>query len=152
MLDSLFEMTTSLAEQLKKLALPESSRLEDKKKKVSLLFDGTEAAALDRDAFYDIGVDGLKSLISLEPAFESFNETLFDFPSRYLERIVESKELNKKLNREIKKFLRLLSPYLLLKHSHKALEWLICRYATYFFLVIDLLFHRFFPLGAHLKY
>lgn len=121
-------MATSLAEQLRKLALPESSLETDKRKRISLLFDPAEAAKLDKDAFFEIGLDGLKGLVSLEPAFESFTETLFDLSSRFLSRTVESKEINKKLDKNIQKFLRLLSPYLLLKQSHKALEWLIYRF------------------------
>ncbi|KAK6619287.1 hypothetical protein RUM44_003669 [Polyplax serrata] len=132
-------MATSLAEQLRKLALPESSLETDKRKRISLLFDPAEAAKLDKDAFFEIGLDGLKGLVSLEPAFESFTETLFDLSSRFLSRTVESKEINKKLDKNIQKFLRLLSPYLLLKQSHKALEWLIYRYQIHSFNIDDLL-------------
>ena len=120
-------MTTSLAQQLKKLALPESSLESDKRRKCSLLFTPAEAANLDRDAFFEIGLNGLKELIVLEPAFETFNDTLFDVSSRFYSRTIESKENNKSLDKNIQKFLRLLSPYLLLKQSHKALEWLIHR-------------------------
>lgn len=121
-------MTTFLAEQLKKLTLPESSYEVERKKRSSLLFQPTEAAKLDKDAFFEIGLDGLKGLIALEPAFERFTDTLFDLSSRFLARTVESKEVNTKLDKNIGKFLRLLSPYLLLKQSHKALEWLIYRF------------------------
>ena len=48
-------MTTSLAEQLKKLAVPQTSLLEQDIKKPSLLFDPREAAKFDRDTIYEIG-------------------------------------------------------------------------------------------------
>lgn len=47
---------TSLANQLKSLALPHTQALlGDEKKRVSLLFDPTEAANLDREAIFAIG-------------------------------------------------------------------------------------------------
>lgn len=47
---------TSLANQLKALAVPHTqSLLGDDKKRVSLLFDPTEAANLDKEAVFDIG-------------------------------------------------------------------------------------------------
>jgi U3 small nucleolar RNA-associated protein 10 len=48
-------MATSLARQLKKLQAPQTSLLNLDKKKPSLLFNPSEAASLDRSAFYDIG-------------------------------------------------------------------------------------------------
>ena len=47
---------TSLASQLKSLALPHTQAiLGDERKRVSLLFDPTEAANLDREAVFAIG-------------------------------------------------------------------------------------------------
>lgn len=50
------KMTTSLARQLKKLAAPQTTLLKLDKKKPSLLFDPKEAASLDRDVIFDIGL------------------------------------------------------------------------------------------------
>jgi len=72
-------------------------------------------------------VSGLEELIKLNPRFEEFHRTLFDLTSRSLERSVEDKKTNKTLNKHIRRFLLLLSPYFLLKASHKALEWLVNR-------------------------
>lgn len=48
---------TSLANQLKALAVPHTqSLLGDDKKRASLMFDPTEAANLDREAIFDIGM------------------------------------------------------------------------------------------------
>lgn len=50
-------MSTTLAEQLKKLAVPQTSILIQGKARPSLLFDPREAAKFDRDTFYEIGID-----------------------------------------------------------------------------------------------
>lgn len=121
-------MSTSLAQQLRLLAIPQSLQLTEVNKKASLLFDAKEAAKIDRRTIYDIGVDGLRELKILNPAFDKFSDNLFELSAVSLERTVEAKEINAKLNKLIKKFLCLLSPYLLLKPAHKALEWLICRF------------------------
>lgn len=51
-----FEGMTSLASQLKSLALPHTQAiLGDERKRVSLLFDPTEAANLDKEAVFAVG-------------------------------------------------------------------------------------------------
>ena len=44
-----------------------------------------------------------------------------------MERSIQTKEVNDKLDEVIEEFLCLLSPYFLLKPAHKTLEWLIYR-------------------------
>lgn len=118
---------TSLAEQLKRLAIPNVLQQKELKKRASLLFDESEAANLDRDSVYDIGLKGLKELGAIDPIFLQFTDNLFSVNSRLFERTTQSKEANEKLDQTIRKFLRLLSPYVLVRSAHKALEWLICR-------------------------
>ncbi|XP_069672379.1 HEAT repeat-containing protein 1 [Periplaneta americana] len=132
-------MSTSLAQQLKRLALPQTSLLVQGKTRPSLLFDPREAAKFDRETFYDIGVSGLEELIKLNPRFEEFQRNLFDLASQSFERSVEDKKANKVLNKLIRRFLLLLSPYFLLKASHKALEWLVNRYHIESFNVDDVM-------------
>ncbi|KAF9811952.1 hypothetical protein SFRURICE_021309, partial [Spodoptera frugiperda] len=120
--------STSLAEQLKKLTVPQSTIYKDDNKTVSLLFDPKEAANKDRDTFYEIGISGLRELIALYEGFRVFEDTLFSLSSKDFERAVQTKEINQNLDQSIEKFLLQLSPYLLLQSSHKALEWLINRY------------------------
>lgn len=119
---------TSLAEQLKKLTVPQATIYKDDSKTISLLFDPKEAAAKDRDTFYEIGLSGLKELIAIYEGFRLFEDTLFSLSSKDFERAVQTKEVNQNLDQTIEKFLLQLSPYLLLQSSHKALEWLINRY------------------------
>ncbi|RZF32205.1 hypothetical protein LSTR_LSTR004068 [Laodelphax striatellus] len=120
---------TSLAQQLSRLRVPQTSQLVDKKKKASFLFHSREAADIDRDTFYSIGIDGLSELISIDRnAFEQFENSLFDVSSKNFVRSIENTETNEKLNEEIKSFLINCSPYFLLKPTAQALEWMISRY------------------------
>ncbi|XP_014204224.1 HEAT repeat-containing protein 1 [Copidosoma floridanum] len=121
-------MATSLAEQLKRLKTPQTALLLQDKRKPSLLFDTKEAANLDRNTVYSIGLSGLDELIKLCKVFDEFKRTLFAMGSLNLERAVQDQKANKKLDAEINRFLVLLSPYFLLNIAHKALEWLINRY------------------------
>lgn len=121
-------METSLAQQLRKLKTPQTSALVDSKKRASILFDEKEAAEKDRETIFDIGYSGLVELITLNPAFMQFESVLFDKNARDLQRAVENKEVNEKLNQIIKKFLIHLSPHLLSQPAHKCLEWLIRRF------------------------
>ncbi|XP_021702400.1 HEAT repeat-containing protein 1 homolog [Aedes aegypti] len=121
-------MATSLAAQLQRLAAPQTSLLYDSRKKPSILFDANQAASKDREVIYDIGISGLHELIQLNPIFAQFEDTLFDKTSIDLQRSVENKELNLKLDTNIQKFFFHVSPYFLLQPAHKCLEWLIRRY------------------------
>ncbi|CAH1645146.1 unnamed protein product [Spodoptera littoralis] len=84
--------STSLAEQLKKLTVPQSTIYKDDNKTVSLLFDPKEAANKDRDTFYEIGISGLRELIALYEGFRVFEDTLFSLSSKDFERAVQTKE------------------------------------------------------------
>uniref|UniRef100_A0A8C9RF00 HEAT repeat-containing protein 1 n=1 Tax=Scleropages formosus TaxID=113540 RepID=A0A8C9RF00_SCLFO len=120
---------TSLAHQLKRLALPQNDpSLLSRKDVASLLFDPKEAASIDRDTFFALGCTGLEELLGIESAFEEFQETLFSQASKGLERSVQTKEVNQKLDASISLFLTRLSPYFLLKPAQKCIEWLIHRF------------------------
>lgn len=122
------KMSTSLADQLRRLKTPQSTLLVDSKKRASILFNPKEAAEKDRETIFDIGYSGFEELIKLNPSFLQFESALFDKNAREFQRAVEHKEVNRQLMEVIKKFLIHLSPYLLLQPSHKCLEWLIRRF------------------------
>lgn len=124
-------MTTSLADQLKRYSKPQTTNLERGKSRPSLLFDPKEAAGLSKEDFYKIGVRGLEELITRDEVFEQFSRTLFSVESKNFERSVELCSTNTELDKEIKKFLQLLSPYVLLNCSCTALEWMIYRYSIH---------------------
>ncbi|KAJ8305572.1 hypothetical protein KUTeg_016117 [Tegillarca granosa] len=134
------EEMTSLAKQLQRLAVPhvQSVFAEDKRRK-SLLFDPKEAASLDKETFYALGINGLDELQTLDGVFQQFETTLFAESSLTFERSIQTKEVNDKLDENISRFLSFLSPYCLLKPAHKALEWLIYRYHIHMYNVDDLM-------------
>ncbi|PKU48578.1 heat repeat-containing protein 1 [Limosa lapponica baueri] len=145
---------TSLAEQLKRLALPQTDpSLLNRSEAASLLFSSKEAAGIDRDTFFAIGLftvwfgllseddtyqyskeigyagcTGLEELMGIDPSFEVFQSSLFSSVSKGLERSVQSKAVNQELNKNISLFLIHLSPYFMLKPAQKCLEWLIHRF------------------------
>ncbi|KAG1661118.1 HEAT repeat-containing protein 1 [Nymphon striatum] len=130
---------TSLANQLKKLAVPQTSSLLQDFKRSSFLFDTKEATSIDRDTVYALGVNGLKELETLNKAFKTFHSSLFSESSKLMERSVHTQAVNQNLDKEIKKFLILLSPYFLLRPAHKALEWMIYRFHIEKYNIDDLL-------------
>ncbi|CAH1975424.1 unnamed protein product [Acanthoscelides obtectus] len=132
-------MSTSLAEQLQRLAVPQISALKRDKKRPSLIFDAKEAAGLKRETVFYIGSEGLEELIIKNEAFEIFRNTLFHITSKNFERSTVVAEDNEKLNKNIRKFLFLLSPYFLMDCTRKALEWLVCRYSIHEYNRNDLL-------------
>ncbi|XP_004620418.2 HEAT repeat-containing protein 1 [Sorex araneus] len=120
---------TSLAQQLQRLALPQSDpSLLSRDEVASLLFDPKEAATIDRDTAFAIGCTGLEELLGIDPSFEQFEAPLFSQLSKTLERSVQTKAVNKQLDENISLFLIHLSPYFLLKPAQKCLEWLIHRF------------------------
>ncbi|XP_037707996.1 HEAT repeat-containing protein 1 homolog [Drosophila subpulchrella] len=125
-------MSTALAQQLQKLAAPQSTlTLADARSRASVLFDPKEAAKKDRRSIYNIGITGLQELTDFNPDFKEFQLTLFDEATLTLERSVELPEVNNMLDAAIGKFLRLLSPYLLLRPAHLAFEWLLRRFQVH---------------------
>ncbi|XP_069340669.1 HEAT repeat-containing protein 1 [Eulemur rufifrons] len=120
---------TSLAQQLQRLALPQTDpSLLSRDAVASLLFDPKEAATIDRDTAFAIGCTGLEELLGIDPSFEQFEAPLFSQLAKTLERSVQTKEVNKQLDENISLFLIHLSPYFLLKPAQKCLEWLIRRF------------------------
>lgn len=85
--------------------------------------------SLSHHIVLEIGLSGLEELIKLNPTFVEFESTLFERKSiKNLERAVESKEVNEKIRRNIRKFMFQSSPYFMLQSCHKCLEWLIRRF------------------------
>ncbi|XP_008847310.1 HEAT repeat-containing protein 1 [Nannospalax galili] len=120
---------TSLAQQLQRLALPQTDpSLLSRQEVASLLFDPKEAATVDRETAFAIGRTGLEELLGIDPTFEAFEAPLFSHLAKTLERSVQTKAVNRQLDENISSFLIHLSPYFLLKPAQKCLEWLIHRF------------------------
>lgn len=132
-------MATSLAEQLQRLKTPQTSQFIDSKKRDSILFTAKEAATKSRETIFEIGISGIQELIELNPVFEEFLSTLFDFSAKDVQRAVENKEVNMLLDKNIKRFMYQLSPYFMIPASHKCLEWLIRRFNINLYNIEELL-------------
>ena len=94
----------------------------------SLLFDEREATDIDNAAILAIAKDGLAELKAMEPAFSKFELVLFGENTLEVHRATMTQEENESLNSTIRTFMRLLSPFFMMKASHKCLEWLIRKY------------------------
>ncbi|KAG5677597.1 hypothetical protein PVAND_007343 [Polypedilum vanderplanki] len=121
-------MSTSLREQLLRLQTPQASQFVDKKKRDSILFSSKDAATKSRETIYEIGISGLRELIEIDDSLTEFENTLFNFTAKDVQRAVETKEVNKLLDKNIRRFMYHLSPYFMIPSSHKCLEWLIRRF------------------------
>lgn len=98
------------------------------KHRPSLLFDPKLAGDLDRAALLEIGIEGLSELERIDERFKEFRDTLFSPIAKGVDRYLITKDKEVLVKREIKAFLRLLSPALLCVGSLKALEWLVRRF------------------------
>ncbi|GFR92021.1 HEAT repeat-containing protein 1-like [Elysia marginata] len=122
-------MATSLAAQLKKLAVPQTQNLlTGDFKQASFLYDDQEAATYTKQHFFNIGVNGLQQLIAKDERFAEFEQTLFSQSSQSMQRYVQTAEVNQQLDITINKFLLRLSSYMQLREAHKAMEWMVHRY------------------------
>lgn len=132
---------TSLARQLERLAIPGQPSLKQlvSKKRASLLFDRKEAADIDIDTFYSLGCNGLEELISIDPTFAQFEDTLFQESCKEFERSVQTPDVLVELDKNLSVFLRRVSPYFLLKPAQKCLEWLIQAYRVNSYNVNDVM-------------
>ncbi|KAI9138419.1 hypothetical protein BKA69DRAFT_774326 [Paraphysoderma sedebokerense] len=121
-------MASSLAQQLSNLRNPELSTFSNPKLTPSYLFDPREAAKYDLATIHSIAVNGLSELILLDERFAAFEATLFSENSKEWDRAFEGKEMNEKIDKSLKSFLRVLGPWVLVKPAGKVLEWLVRRF------------------------
>ncbi len=131
---SLHFKMTSLSSQLKSLQIPdELSVLNVQSKRASILFDSHDAADIDLDTIFTLGLSGLAELENIDADFNKFEKFLFSENVKNLERTQQPAEFNEKLDRKIEEFLAYLTPYFLVKPAQKALEWLIRRFRIHVF-------------------
>ena len=117
-------MASSLAAQLTALQ-PE---VRTRRGQASLLFDDREAEKYTVQTVYEIGLAGFSELCRVEPAFRSFESTLFSTSAVEFDRDLQSPEVNTQLDDSLNAFFRELSPHYLLKGAHKAMEFLVRRF------------------------
>ncbi|KAG9305887.1 hypothetical protein G9A89_016539 [Geosiphon pyriformis] len=135
-------MTTSLSIQLKKIANGDALRATQtliQKHRASFLFDSKQAADYDLNTIHSIGIAGLEELKKIDQGFAEYEDTLFSEAVKNVDRVLQTEEENKKLNKCIARFLRCLSPYFLVKPAGKVLEWLIRRFRIQEFNIDDIM-------------
>lgn len=109
------------------------------KKRPSLLFDHAEAAAIDIEVIFDLGRNGLAELTRIDESLSDYEENLFSEKCIGYERSIQTKEQLQQLDETIAKFLRQLSPYLMLRAAHKCIEWLIRTFRINYYNVDDIM-------------
>lgn len=121
---------SSLKQQLKKIGTLDLRNVSEasRKTKASFLFSAREAADQDLETIYSIAYNGIMELVILDEKFSPFEKTLFSEKMKSVDRILQTKEENDKLDASINAFLCQLAPYFLLKPSGKVLEYLIRRF------------------------
>lgn len=133
-------MASALASQLEALAVATGQPTSTSRKiRASIIFTPSQAADVDLRTIYDLCDAGLGELADIDGRFEPYRHTLFSVETLKLDRELQSRELNDKLNRSIGTFIRVLSNYILLKPAHQVLEYLIRRYKIHIYNVEDIL-------------
>ncbi|KAJ2004508.1 snoRNA-binding rRNA-processing protein utp10 [Coemansia thaxteri] len=134
-------MASSLASQLYKMRTLDRVVGNERSHnvKASFLFDGRQAADLDNQTIFDIGREGLSELRRINRRFDGYASTLFSEAVKDMDRVLQTKEENDKLDESIRSFLFLLAPHFLTKPAGKAIEWLVRRFRIQEFNVKDVL-------------
>ncbi|KAI9477335.1 hypothetical protein BX667DRAFT_496444 [Coemansia mojavensis] len=134
-------MASSLASQLFRMRNVDRVISTERAQKIraSFLFEGKQAADIDNQTIFDIGRDGLNELCQMNRKFDVFANSLFSPAVKDLDRVLQTREENARLDESIRSFLFLLAPYFLTKPAGKALEWLIRRFRIQEFNARDIL-------------
>ncbi|KJE96811.1 BP28CT domain-containing protein [Capsaspora owczarzaki ATCC 30864] len=136
---------SSLAAQLKRIAVPslvaaqvdvaasaKSASAARATGRASILYDARKAAETENALVYATGVNGMAELIQLSPdTFSTQDQAyqlLFGPAAPSCDRTLQTAEENARLDEHIDRFLRDLSPFVMLKPAQKALEWLVRRF------------------------
>ena len=118
-----------LAQQLKKIANVQAPIRS--KEKASILFDGKQAADMDRESLWTLAQTALGQLKKLHPSFAQC-ESLFSEGLKDQDRMLLTPEENTKIDALVSLFLRLVSPWLLQSPALHCIEWLIRRFKYFF--------------------
>ena len=125
-------IASQLSSQLRSMQKAHAVRSSSGKLRVSFLFEAEKAADMDAETVFNIGVSGFEDLVQKDARLADFRKALFS-PHGLKDREAITEGENKKINKQIGAFLRLLSPYFLLPAAHQVLEHLIRRYQVHRF-------------------
>eukprot|EP00249_Psilotum_nudum_P036255 c6665_g1_i1 orf=77-697(+) len=134
-------MASALASQLQVLASSHGPTPIDKRPitRPSILFDSRRAADIDLQTIFSLAQSGLDELANMDAQFEAYRRTLFGLKNLQINRELQGKEFNAKLDASICSFLRLLSGFLLLSPAHQTFEYLVRQYKVHVYNVDDVM-------------
>ncbi|TKY85315.1 hypothetical protein EX895_005477 [Sporisorium graminicola] len=137
-------MTSSLAAQLANVRSHNAERLTSSAslvKHTSYLFPPKTAAQQDLFTVHALGASGWTELSAEDASLQKWPQSslLFGDESRGTDRLMLPKEENDAIDKAVKEFLHLASPFLLSKGASKCLEWLVRRFRIHEFSVEDVL-------------
>ena len=117
---------SSLADQLAAFnSKSESTKNKVKKGRASILFSPEDAADIDSDSIYTMGINGFQELCDLDPRIATFETKLFSKAAKGSNRDLQDADFNADLDLTLLKFLNRASPYALLKPVHKVFEYFV---------------------------
>lgn len=123
---------TDLAVQLQTLAVRQKiDQGQRHPGKASLLYSFQEAADIDAETIYRVGLEGLDQLCALDGRFQAYRRTLFGQASQALDRDASTADVNAKLDAAVAGFCTLLSSYFTLAPAFKALEFLVRKFKVH---------------------
>jgi U3 small nucleolar RNA-associated protein 10 len=137
-------MASSLAAQLANVRSHNASRLASSAslvKHTSYLFPPKTAAQQDLFTVHALGASGWTELSAQDASLQQWSSSslLFGEESRGMDRLMLPKEDNDAIDKAVREFLYLASPFLLSKGASKCLEWLVRRFHIHEFSVQDVL-------------
>lgn len=125
-------MSSSLVTQLAQIraqgANPLDLKAQTKAHSQSLLFDARVAATQDFETIFWVCNEGFQDLCRLDSRFADFAQSIFSEQSKQADRTQMTAVQNSQLDRNLERFLGMVSGKLLLKPALKAVEWLIRRF------------------------
>lgn len=109
-------------------------------KGVTFLFENDrEAARMDREALFQLGVAGFQELVKTDQRFSAFERALFSPSAKEIRRTMETQSANATIDTALHSFLPLLSGYLTLPAAHKVMEYLVRHLQVHLLNVSDVL-------------
>ncbi|GJQ13705.1 hypothetical protein GpartN1_g5496.t1 [Galdieria partita] len=114
----------ALAKQLENIQTTGNYIYQRPKAPPSILFDNSISRKLDTEQILNLAVEGLETLRNLDQRFCRFEHSIFSL-LHPIDRNLKQDEENKGIDKEIREFCLLASPYFLLRATHKCLEWLV---------------------------
>ncbi|QPG73415.1 hypothetical protein FOA43_000725 [Brettanomyces nanus] len=124
---SLADQLAHISQEAHDVALDRNRRSE--LHSISFLYDPHYAATQDYESIFAESLEALQKLQTLDKRFSRFRDTIFSDLSVSIDRLTQTKEQNKNIDKTINVFLSLLAPYWHLAISVKAAEWPLRRFS-----------------------